>query len=621
MTITLEQAYQIAVSQFDTGQLAAAEASFRRIVALQPNHGGAWHRLGLIAMSTGRPAEAVAAIQRAISQPGATPMQVSDLGVAYWNCGRRDMAAACFQRALEMQPGLADVHYNLGNVLESLGRPDDAIACYERTLALQPGYTAAHNNFGNVLVKQGRFEEAIASYQRALALQPNFPEAMSNLGDALTKAGREDEAIALLRRTVAMKPDFAEAHNNLGSALWKKKLRDEATVCYRRALELSPNYAEAHSNLGGSFMALDRHDDAIACYERAAALKPDLPDAYGNMGVACMRQGHNERALELVRQAVACDPRFADGHWNLALILFLLGRWEEGWREHEWRWRTPVPVSPLRHFSQPQWDGAPLPDRTLLLHAEQGFGDTIQFMRYAPLSRERSQAARVIVEVPPPLVRLLTQSVEQGIEIVGREAWDASALPPFDAHLPLLSQPLALREYPPLRISAPYLRADETSRAAWRDRLPAGFRVGLVWAGKPDHTNDHHRSIAFDRLLPLLRVPDVHFISLQIDTPLPQREGVMLHDLTAHLADFADTAALIAELDLVISVDTAVAHLAGALGARVWTLLPFAPDWRWGTTSEETPWYPTMRLFRQRQFGDWDEVIARVAAELSTLRP
>jgi len=621
MTITLEQAYQIAVSQFDTGQLAAAEASFRRIVALQPSHGEAWHRLGLIAMSTGRPADAVAAIQRAISQPGARAMQVSDLGVAYWNFGRRDMAAACFQRAIEMQPELSDAHYNLGNVLESLGRSEEAITCYERTLALQPRYPAAHNNFGNVLVKQGRLEEAIAAFQRALALQPNFPEAMSNLGDALTKAGREEEAIELLRRTVALKPDFAEGHNNLGSALWKKKRREEAAASYRRALELNPNYAEAHSNLGGFFMGCEQLAEAITCYERAVALKPDLPDAYGNMGVAYMRRGDNERALELVRQAIACDPKFADGHWNLALVLFLLGRWEEGWCEHEWRWRTPVPVSPLRHFSPPPWDGAPMPGGTLLLHAEQGFGDTMQFMRYVPLARERSQAARVVVEVPPPLVRLLAQSVEPGIEIVGRAAWDASALPPFDAHLPLLSQPLALREYAPLRVSGPYLRADETSRAVWRERLPAGFRVGLVWAGKPDHTNDHNRSLAFDRLLPLLRVPDVHFISLQVGTPLPQREGVVLHDHAAHLADFADTAALIAELDLVISVDTAVAHLAGALGTRVWMLLPFAPDWRWGVAGDETPWYPTMRLFRQRTIGDWDGVVARVAAELGSIKP
>jgi hypothetical protein len=384
---------------------------------------------------------------------------------------------------------------------------------------------------------------------------------------------------------------------------------------------LSPNYAEAHSNRAGAFMALEQLDDAIACYERAVALKPDLPDAYGNMGVAYMRKGDYARALDFVRQAIACDSKFADGRWNHSLILFLLGRWEEGWHEHEWRWRTPVPVSPLRKFSQPQWDGAPMPGRTLLLHAEQGFGDAIQFLRYVPLSRERSQAERVVVEVPPLLVRLFAQSVEPGIDVIGREAWDASALPPVDAHLPFLSQPLALREFAPLRMSEPYLRADEAARAVWRERLPAGFRVGLVWAGKSEHTNDHNRSIAFDRLLPLLRVPGVNFINLQIGTPLPQHEGVVLHDLTADITDFADTAALVAELDLVIAVDTAVAHLAGAIGSRVWTLLPFSPDWRWGTAGEETPWYPTMRLFRQRTIGDWDEVIARVAAELSALRP
>lgn len=334
-------------------------------------------------------------------------------------------------------------------------------------------------------------------------------------------------------------------------------------------------------------------------------------EAYANLGACHLVQGRFAEALAVCQQALEKRPDFAPAHWNYSHPLLLLGRYEEGWREYEWRWQCPPLCDSRRDFSAPQWDGAPAPGRTILLHAEQGFGDAIQFVRYVPVVREHAGGARLILGCMPSLVRLLRESGEWGADIVADQGSGASSPPPFDLHIPLLSLPLALGMPEPLRMSAPYLRAGAT------------LRVGIAWEGNPAHRNYlRRRVVPLEKFAALFQTPGAAFYSLQLSPTAAQSQMISearVLDLTAHLTGFADTAALIGELDLVITVDTAVAHLAGAMGKAVWTFIPFVPDWRWGLEKDDTPWYPSMRLFRQPAIGDWDSVIARVATELRAM--
>jgi len=547
MTLTLEQAHQIAIAHHQAGRLDQALALFRQIVAHQPQHSDAWHRLGLIELGRGRYALAVEALAHAAS---AAPMQAaihSDLGVANWMAQRGPEAVASFRRAIELQPGLSHAYSNLADALFGMDRVDEAIACYRHCLALNPNSAVAHNNLGNALMAKNLVEEAAASYERAAALDPGLLQAETNLGDALTKLGRLDEAMERCRRALAIRPDFAGGHLNMGVVFWRRGEHPQAKACYLRALQ--------------------------------------------------------------------CDPNLPNAHLNLGLLLLLLGEFEAGWREYEWRFDSTAMTRKPPRFAIPRWDGEPAPGRTILIHVDQGLGDSIHFLRYVPLVRAKAGASRVILACQPELVRLANEIGGWEAEVVAEARVEEA-----DLHVPLLSLPLRLGLSEPLPMSQPYLHAETTRRGAWRARLDAKakLRVGLAWAGSPLHKDDRWRTIALERLRPVLSVPEVRFYSLQIS---PRGEAdPAITDFTADIADCADSAALIAELDLVITADTAVAHLTGALGRPVWTLVPFVPDWRWGLGREDTPWYPSMRLFRQPVSGDWDAVIARVAAELRALR-
>ena len=397
------------------------------------------------------------------------------------------------------------------------------------------------------------------------------------------QAGRLQEAEQLYRQVLAQQPEHARAMQFLGVIAHEFGRNDLALDLIRRAIALNPNSAQAHNNLGNILKANGQLDEAVAAYRRAIALNPDLPEA----------------------------------HHNLAYALLTRGDFQRGGEEFEWRSKC-KDLPPPRNFAQPQWDGRPLEGRTLLLHAEQGFGDALQFIRYVPLMARRG--GRIIIECPAGLQRLF-QTIAGGCQIVAA----GQPLPGFDLHCPLLSLPRVFgTNLANIPKDVPYLHADAEDARRWQHRL-AGYssivRVGLAWAGNPTHKNDRNRSIKLARLAPLGQLPGVSFISLQkgdaaaeAKTPPP---GMELIDWTEELKDFADTAALIANLDLVIAVDTAVVHLAGAMGKPVWTLLPFVADWRWLLDRQDSPWYPSMRLFRQPSIGDWDGVITRVAEALS----
>jgi len=473
-----------------------------------------------------------------------------------------------------------------------------AEATCHRIIAQQPGHAGALQLLWQIAGDGGRFEEAL----RWILAAPSENAAWHcDLGLTYRRLDRLDEAVSCYERAVTLQPDFLTAHLNLGEGLRALKRFDEAILSFARVLELQPGSAEAHCSLAAVFISMDRLDEAVARCERALACDPRSVRAHTNLGIAFYEQGQFEKAIRCQRRALECHPNFIAAHVNLGGVLLLLGHFSEGWREQEWRLSAMAP-----RFVAPVWKGESIAGQTILLHAEQGLGDTIQFLRYLPLVRARSGAARVVLECQPPLLRLLSRS---GYDVVAPDG----ALPAFDRHLPLLSLPFVLGEFEPLPMAAPYLQADPVLRAAVRERMgtPRGLRVGLVWAGNPRHARDQRRSVPFAQLASLLRVPGVVGYAPHLHPP---------EELTSEsLAEFDRTAALMTELDLVITVDTAAAHLAGALGRPVWTLLPFVPDWRWGLARDDTPWYPTMRLFRQRQPGDWDEVMQRVRSELERM--
>jgi Tfp pilus assembly protein PilF len=463
----------------------------------------------------------------------------------------------------------------------------------------------------------GRFQAAEQIYRRILEIDPNYPDTLHLLGVMAHQLGKLELAVEYIGRAIAVRGDVADFHNNLGNVLHQEGKLADAIVCFRRAAALNPNLAEVHNNLGNALKDQRQFEAAAACYQRALELNPAAAETHSNLGNALTDQGKLNEAIECYRRSASLKPEFAEAHYNLGILLLKLGHYAEGWAKYESRLQC---LWAPRNFSQPRWNGERTEGQTILIYSEQGFGDAIQFIRYASRVRARSGATRVILETLPGLVRLFGSNGDWGAEIVSGFNSKESALPPFDWQVPLVSLPLALGLHQPLPMVAPYLRADPDLRRAWRERLgsPAKIRVGLVWAGNPENIMDAIRSMPSEALLPLLQLPEINFYSLQLgphsDAPSLAQAGLI--NLTKHISDFADTAAFVAELDLIISVDTGVAHLAGAMGQPVWMLLAFQSEWRWGMAGESTPWYPTLRLFRQACFGDWEELVGRVGGEL-----
>lgn len=541
----------------------------------------------------------------------------SDLGVVYRRLGQVSRSIAAYRRAVAMVPGHAGAWFNLGNALRDGGRAEEAASAYRRAIAADPTSATAYTNLGLVLTDLGRADEAIEVLERGLLVDPGQADIHNNLGNALRARGEAEPAAAAYRRAIRVKPDDARAHVNLGIALREMGHVEEAFEAYTRALEIDPGWPEAHNSLGVGLREQGRADEAVACYRRALDADPGYADGWANLGVALVDLGDLEGAIDAFDHAVTLAPTSALSHWNRSLALLSAGRLREGWGEFEWRWRKADFTSPKRNFAQPQWDGAPRPAATILVHAEQGLGDTLHFIRYVP--RVAARVGTVVVECQPE-VRALVAAIP-GTE---RVATTGEPLPAFDVHAPLLSLPgLFATGLETIPAEVPYLRPPPAGCAAIGGD---GFKVGIAWAGSPGHRNDHNRSVALERFAPLLRRPDCRFYSLQVGAGREQiAEGGFedrIIDLGAGFGDFADTAAAVAALDLVISVDTAVVHLAGALARPVWTLLPFAPDWRWLRDRDDCPWYPTMRLFRQARPGDWDAVFADLDKALkSVARP
>lgn len=571
--------FQRAESLHKSGKAHQAERILSGLLAAEPTHAPALHLLGLISAEAGQPLVGAALIGRALQLNGPVADWCIHLGTILEHEKNLTGAAWSFRQALDVRPKDSTTAFRLGNVLTRCGHLDEAGSRYEQAIAARPGFAEAWFNLGVVRAMRSQTREAVTAYRRAIELKPTYAEALNNLGTLLHAMGHLDSAISSYQEALRVSPSYTQALYNLGLARQTQNHLEEARSLYESVLRDEPGHLEARNNLGNILLALNQPAAAAANYR--AVLRAD--------------QGH------------------AEASWNLGVCQLLQGELREGWQGYEWRFRQGRVQR--RHATKPAWKGDELNGRRLLIWAEQGFGDSIQMIRFAQFAALRG--GRVTVECQPRLVPLF-----DGVRGVDQVVAIGDSLPEFDCQIAMMSLPGALGVDLSSLPNEPYLKPTGAMRDSWRARLsqhPAPH-VGLVWAGNPQHPNDRNRSIEPAALNPLFELP-VSYFTLQPDVAAP--DGV--HSLAAHLSDFTETAAAVSNLDLVITVDTSVAHLAGAIGAPVWTLLPFAPDWRWLLDRDDSPWYPSMRLFRQTAQGDWPGVLGRVrealARQLASARP
>lgn len=603
------------LTRFDDALASALEAT-----RLRPDWAEAFVNLGFVRTGQGKQEEAIAAYQQALRLHPQHAEAHFNLGVAYFALAKNAEAAVAFQNAIRYKPNLPDAHFNLGLALYACGRLAEAVDALHQAIRLRPNWPEAHFNLGFVLSAANQAESALVPFVEALRLKPDYVDAHFNLGIALRKLGRLDDAIQSYQNALRYQPDHAQSHNNLGNALLDKVNLADAEASCAQAVQLRPDWPEAHGNLATVLLAQDRLEDAVARYRQALALKPEWAEGHHNLGIALRVQGKLDEALASCARAIELRPDYAEARTHRGMLYLLRGQWLEGWPEYEWRWRCAD--MPRPEFPGVPWDGSSLAGKTILLHREQGFGDTIQFIRYAALLKQRG--ARTLVVCRRSLVPLL--STCPGVDRIVAEG---EALPPFDVWAVVMSVPGLVGTTPEtVPGQAPYLFAQPERVETWRVALAPspGFKIGIAWQGDTKYRWDRQRSIPLVRFAPLARVPGVQLFSLQKGFGSEQLSAVdfPVVDLGPRLdvegGAFLDTAAVMKHLDLVISPDTSIAHLAGALAAPVWLALPFAHEWRWLQNRDDTPWYPTMRLFRQQRLGDWEPVFERMAKALSAPR-
>ncbi|MGD0389079.1 MAG: tetratricopeptide repeat protein [Tepidisphaeraceae bacterium] len=546
--------------------------------------------------------------------------QAMQIAVQNQQAGKLGEAELIYRQILAGQPNHANALHLLGAIAIQVGRLDAGIELIRRAIAIDPAIAEYHSNLSVALRQKGQLDEAISSCREALRLQGDYADAHYNLSVALFDKKRFEESIAATRHVLRLKPDLAEAHNNLGDALYLTGQIDQAVAAYEQAIRLKPGLSDTRLKLGNIYRETDRLDDAIAAYSGAIQSRPDWAEAHNDLANVLGEKGQIDEAIAACRQAIRLKPDFVGAHLNLAGKLLLQGNFQQGWPEYEWRWRAEDSQLLGRKLAQPQWDGRELKGQTILIHAEQGIGDFIQFVRYVPLVARRG--GRVLLFCSRDVIPLLKHFPDIAQVLTG------SPLPKFDTHCPLVSLPLAFQtRLDSIPASIPYLNPDPARVETWQQKLgPAGgeLRVSLTWAGNPVFKGDRTRSLTLERLAPLGAMRDVRFYALQRGPAAEQAKspppGLELANLGPELNDIGDTAAVMSLMDLIITTDTSVPHLAGALGRPVWLMLQFAPDFRWLLEREDSPWYPTMRLFRQKSPGDWNGVIGRVAEALGAYR-
>jgi tetratricopeptide (TPR) repeat protein len=624
----LGEPLMLAAEHYNAGRPQQASALCADILAVQPDHLSALHLASVIALSQGCMEEGRELLGRVFAlDPNHVPA-LSTLGDALAVKGEHEGAVAVFQRSVALRPLDARLHSKLGVALSELSRFPEAEAAYRGALALDSNLIQTRFNLATSLAAQKRLIEAEQMYRTVIARDPDHRGTWINLGNLLADQNKREEAVSAYRKALREHPRdddcqasapgiAAAALTNLAGCLSELGRQDEAMEACQRALSLDATYAPACSNLGMILGAQGEFEDAVTAHRRAVAADPDYAKGHANLAVALRVIGALDEALTASHRAVALDPVDPLIRFNHAHALLMNGHLASGFEELRWGKTCRDASERYPSFAEPEWQGEAFAGCTLLLYADAGFGDTLQFLRYLPMVAEKGGS--IVLQVQPPLVPLL--SAQANVTVVPR----GEPLPRFDLHCPLIDLPRVFgTTLDTIPAAIPYLQPDSVKLSQWRRVLDETnvLRVGVVWSGNPNHKGDHLRSIAAEKLLHRLVMSGVKLYSLQkdsraADAPAVAALGRDIVDLAPAFGDFSDTAAAVVALDLIITVDTSVAHLAGALGRPVWMLLPYALDWRWLRDREDTPWYPTMRLFRQCTPLMWDDVIARVSAELA----
>jgi len=625
---TIVETMENAVQRHKDGHLWQAEQLYQLVLQHNPNNPVALHSLGVIAHQKGNHDAAVELIGKAIANNPQIPQFHNTLGLVFEILGKYEEAVATYQQAVSVKPDYAEAYHNMAVALQSQAQYSAAVEKCKQAVSLKPDYAEAYNTIGFCLEKQEQYTEAIKYYKKAVQFKPDFVEAYNHLGVVLNAQNRSAEAIGNYKQAIQLDPDYAEVYNNLGIAQKDQEQFAEAIANFEQAIRLEPDFAEAYYNLANSLRDEAQSAGAIENYRQAVHFKPDFAEAYNHLGGVLNAKSEyvevieNDKAIENYRRALQIKPNFAEAHWNLSLALLRSGKFAEGWKEYEWRLNPTLKMTVYPHsYETPRWDGSCFKGKRLIVHCEQGLGDTLHFIRYLPMVKARG--GMVILEIRKPLYRLLKNF--PGIDELAEASFDNKPAVNFDHHVSLMDLPkIFATTLATIPAEVPYIHACPTKAEHWRNKLAGpDLKVGVVWAGSPTHGNDRYRSCTLKHFAPLTEVDDVRLYGLQKGKAAEQVEELAdemaITNLGTEFEDFTDTAAAIENLDLVISVDTSVLHLAGAMGKPAWALLPFSPDWRWMLNRQDSPWYPTMKLFRQKKWGQWEPVFQDVAKELRTM--
>jgi tetratricopeptide (TPR) repeat protein len=624
----IKEILQLALTYYQTGDLQQTVFLLKEILKVKPDNTEAVKLLGIVYSQLENYDLAIQYLTRSLSLDPPTAVTYLSLGNAYVAKGSPDNAINALQKALEINPAMVEAHQYIADVFKIQKRFDEAAYHYAKAIGLNPGDVVFYNGLGQISLEKRNFDEAFDCFQKALQIDSDNGEANAGLGFILYERRQFDEAISCLEKALHQNPDNAHTYNMLGCVYREKGSADQAFACFREALQINQNLSEVWNNLGLAFRDKVLLDEAVYHYKKALQINPYFVDAHNNLGVVLQNKGYYKEALASYQKAIELDPGDTGAHFSKAFLLLASGNFSLGWEEYEWKWGKSIFVSQLHYLAKPVWEGSSLRGRTLLVYAEQGVGDQIMFASCLP--DIISEADFCFVECEERLAPLFARSFEK-IRVLNPinegepYPFDISSI---DMKIAIGSLPKILRpnlQSFPSRKS--YLDPDRLKVNIWRERfseLGDGLKIGISWVGGTEPFIIATRSIPLKSFSILFSIPGVHFINLQYGDcstelqEIRQRQGLQIHswrDADA-LKDLDNFAAQISALDLVISVDNSTVHMAGAIGVPIWTLLPYDCDWRWMREFEDTPWYETMRLFRQRSLGDWDSVLERVYTAL-----
>jgi len=603
---------QLGIKHLQNNQIAFAEDIFNKIIKLDPRHPDALHMLGVVQYRNGNSKDAIRLIKKSIKIKPNVSVYHRNYGIALISAEKYKEAINELRKAVKLDGNDFQAYNELGTIYSRIGRINDATKMYKKSIYINPNNIMALYNIGNNCLVASRFTDAEKYFKKYISSSSNNKDAYRGLGDALMYQKKYEQAIDAYNESLNINQNQEYVINSIGTIKRKQQHIKESIEYFNKAIAINPKYSNAYSNLGNSYRDLSEFNRAIEQYIIAIKYDQGNKYAYDGLGVAYNEMLRIDEAISSYKKAISIDGEYANAHFNLSLALLLCGQFKNGWREYEYRWKSENFQSPKRNFSQPQWGGQMLDGKTIFIHAEQGIGDTIQFIRY--IEKVAKYNGEIIVECQKPLIKLLSNFSQ-----ISKLIYSGDDVPNFDFHSPLLSLPYILgTEVSSIPSNIPYISVDRKFNID--NKQEHQISIGIVWAGSPAHKNDKNRSTTLDNFLKLLSIDNVKLFSLQVGDRKKDLDITAINDsivdLTDNIQDYSDTASIIKQLDLVISVDTSVAHLSGAMGKPTWTLIPYSPDFRWMLNRKDSPWYPSMKLFRQSEYGNWDDVFDNVLESL-----